>query len=517
MRRFFLITIYCLLSTVYCLLSFPATLLAEGVEFQSQLGFMRLSLADCIEIAFRNNLDVEIARLNPLIGERDISVARARFDPVFKGSGEIRKDEIPLNTFFVTGTAPAEFATHLKTIDATITSLVPTGATISIQYDTIRRLRVPAGKGFAINPAFDTFFEVKLTQPLLKGGGIYYNMSPIYIARNDRKKSIYAFRRTLEDVANATQKAYWDLVNAIENLKVANKSLQRAEELLQRNKLQVEAGLLAPIEIVAAEEEVASKKEAIIVAETQIRNKEDNLKQLMNFLNLEADPALMDVTIIPMDMPQFLPKKISLENSIQVAMEHRPELFENHLTVENAEITVKQKKNELMPKLDLEGGVRYSGLGRRWHDAVESGLTADFQGEYAKLTLEIPIGLREGRANYAKAKYLRRQAELALRKIEQDILVEVRFAVRKVHASSELVKATRKTRELAQERLEAEEKKFNVGRSTNLEVLRAQEELTRAEAIENQAITEHQKSLGELEFAKGTILEYFGVVIEGEL
>jgi outer membrane protein TolC len=509
--------------SLFCLtILTPHTLLAEGVEFQSQMGFLKLSLTDCIATAFRNNLEVEVARLNPRIEEKDISIERARFDPVFKASGEIRKDEDPLNFLFTTGAIipRAQSITYQKTVDTTITSLIPTGATISLQYNALRSHRkinrITTVSTF-INPSFDTFFEVKLTQPLLKGGGWFYNMSPIYIARNEKQKSIYAFRRTLGDVANTVQKAYWNLAKAIEDLKATHKSLQRAEEFLRRNKLQVEAGLLAPIEIVAAEEEVAARQEAIIVAENEVRDKEDELKQLMNFLGLEADPALVEVTVVPADMPQFLPKKINLENSIHVAMEYRPELFENRLTLDNAELTVRQKKNELLPKLDLEGGVRYSGLGRHWHDSVESVLTADFQGEYAKLTLEVPIGLRAERANYARARFAMRQAELELKQIEQEILVQVRAAVRQVHTNTERVEVTRKTRELAQRRLDAEERKFNVGRSTNLEVLRAQEELTNAEVNENKAITDYQISLGELEAAKGTILEYFGVVIEGDL
>jgi outer membrane protein TolC len=496
----------------------PVALLAEEVEFHSQMGFMGLSLADCLEMAFRNNLDVEIARLNPRIEDKDISIARARFDPVFKGTAEIRKDEDPLNSIFITGFAPVAYTQNKKELDATITSLIPTGATISVQYNNLRNRRHPVTRRVVpVNPSWDTFFEAKLTQPLLKGWGIFYNMSPIYIARNDKKKSIYAFRRTLGDVANSVQKVYWDLVKAIGNLKAAHKSLQRAEEFLRRNKLQVEAGILAPIEIVAAEEEVAARQESIIVAENEVRNKEDELKQLMNFLSLEADPVMMDATITPLDMPQFLPGKVSLEDSVRVAMEYRPELYEYRLSLENAEITMKQKKNELLPRLDLEGGVRYSGLGEHWHRAQDSTFSYDFQGEYAKITLEVPIGLRAERANYARAKYSRRQAELELKKVEQDILVQVRTAVRQVHTNVERVKATRKARELAQKRLEAEERKFNVGRSTNLEVLRAQEELTIEEVRENEAITDYQISLGELAAAKGTILEYFGVVLEGGL
>ncbi|HHT9120710.1 MAG TPA: TolC family protein [Candidatus Hypogeohydataceae bacterium YC41] len=541
------------LFSLFCLtILMPITLHAEGVEFQAELGYLRLSLTDCIEMAFRNNLDVEIARFNPRIGDKDISIARARFDPVVNATAEIRKDETPLNSIFITGFAPVEFDNNKKLLDATLSTLTPTGATLSVNYDTLGQLRFPAGfispdtqsitgtviingvpqnnivlqqllgtsrfvPTFPINPSFDSFFEAKVTQPLLKGFGIFYNMAPIYIARNNKKKSIYALKQTLSEVANNTQKAYWDLVNAIGDLKAANKSLQRAEEFYRRNKLQVDAGTLAPIELVAAEEEVAARQQLIIVAENNVKNKEDTLKQFMNLIGPAADPVLMDSAVIPLDTPQFLPKKISLENALQVAMERRPELFENRLNLENTEIAVKQKKNELLPKLDLEGGVRYSGLGKRWNDSTNSTWSYDFQGEYTRLTLSVPLGLRSERANYAKAKFARRQAELTLQKVERDILVQVRAAVRQVNTNIERVLASRKTRELAEKRLDAEVKKFNVGRSIILEVFRAQEALTIAEVAENKSITDFQSSLGELELAKGTMLEYYGVVLEGQL
>ncbi|MDO8136834.1 MAG: TolC family protein, partial [Candidatus Brocadiales bacterium] len=131
-----------------------------------------------------------------------------------------------------------------------------------------------------------------------------------------------------------------------------------------------------------------------------------------------------------------------------------------------------------------------------------------------KLSLEVPIGLRAERANLARARLEKRQAELNISKTEQDILVQVRAAVRKVHTDTERIKATQKTRQLAQERLDAEEKKFAVGRSTNLEVLRAQESLSTAEGNENKAITDYQISQGQLEAVMGTILERYGMIME---
>ncbi|MFQ5956633.1 MAG: TolC family protein, partial [Candidatus Brocadiales bacterium] len=483
--------------------------------FDSSIGFLDLSLKDCMVISLKNNLDVEIARLDPLIEDKDISVEKAAFDPVFEALGEIRKADDPLNTIFITGSAPGELSRDIKTVDTTVSMLTPIGATVSVEYNFERTFRSTRG-GIFFNPAFTTFFEAKLTQPLLKEFGIFYTRSKIYMARNDRRKSLHAFKRTAVEVANDVKDAYWDLVGAIEGLKVAHKSLQRAQELLENNRLQVRAGILAPIDVVAAEAEVASREEAIIIAENEVGDREDTLKRLMNFLRSDGDPWLAEITITPIDRPVFEVKHVDLNESIRIALENRPELFERKLELDNAHIEARRKKNELLPKLDLEGGVRYSGLDNSWNDTTENALTANFQEEFAKLTLEVPIGLRKERAEYSKAKFERRKAQLELGKQEQDILVEVREAVRQVKTDAERVKSTRKSLKHAQDRLDAEEKKFAVGRSTNLEILRAQEDLVEAEVREIRAIMEYQRALGGLEAVKGTILEQYDVVVEGQ-
>lgn len=483
--------------------------------FDSSIGFLDLSLKDCVAVALKNNLDVEIARLDPLIEEKDISVEKAEFDPVLETFFEIRKPDDPLNTRFITGAAPGELSSEDKTLDTTISMLTPIGATASIQYNFEKSFRSTRG-GVFFNPSWTTFFEAKLTQPLLKEFGIFYTRSKIYMARNDKKKSLHAFKRTAIEVANDVQKAYWELVKAIEDLKVAHKSLQRAQELLESNRLQVQAGILAPIDIVAAEEEVAAREEAIITAENEVKDKEDELKSLMNILRSDVDPWLAEIAVTPVDRPTFVVEDVDLNDSIRLALENRPELFEKKLGLDNANIEARRKKNELLPQLDLEGGVRYSGLDNHWHDATENALTANFQEEFAKLTLEVPIGLRKERAEYSKAKYERRKAQLELSKQEQDILVEVREAVREVKTDIERVKSTRKALKHAQHRLDAEEKKYAVGRSTNLEILRAQENLAEAEGREIKAVTDYQIALGGLEAAKGTILQRYDVVVEGQ-
>lgn len=295
---------------------------------------------------------------------------------------------------------------------------------------------------------------------------------------------------------------------------MAKKSLERAEDLLRKNKIEVESGTLAPIEIIEAESGVASRVEAIISAENAIRDKEDELKRILNLADSEI---ISDVEIVPVDKPTFEPKEVPLKETIKIAMEKRPELKELQIEVENAGMEVRRKKNELFPKLDLTGGVRYSGLGGTIDGAHDSTFSGDFQGEFITLTFEVPIGNRAARNDYKKAKLGKEQSALNVKKKELDIVVEVRGSVREVMTNIERVMATRKARELAQKRLEVEEKKYSVGRSTSLEILRAQEDLATAEGNETKALTDYEISRGSLEAAKGTILDAYNIQVEEDI
>ncbi len=196
----------------------------DTVEFNdSSLGFLNLSLADSVVMALKNNLDVEVARLDPLIEDKNISVEKAPFDPIFSATGDVRDVTEPINSAFVTGSAPGRLSTQIKTVDATLSILTPIGATAVIDYNFQRRFRSTRA-GVFFNPAVTSSLEAKITQPLLKKFGIFYTRSKIYMARNDKRRSLYAFEKTAIDITNEVQRAYWNLVNAIEELRVAHMS-----------------------------------------------------------------------------------------------------------------------------------------------------------------------------------------------------------------------------------------------------------------------------------------------------
>ncbi|KXK25544.1 MAG: hypothetical protein UZ01_03348 [Candidatus Brocadia sinica] len=525
-KRFFLTLPVALFSFLHCLdislgsentskAPLPSTTLPASIEIDSNLKFVSLSLKDSIVYALRNNFDIELSKLNSKLSDHDITIEKARFDPTVKLEGKIENDEVPINSRLLGGletTTISPFVGEGNTANAVIQSLIPTGATVSVEYNIFREF-VDPNPFRLLNPSYTNYIEAKITQPLLKGGGWFYNRSPIYIARNNKKISLAQFKSTALEVSNSVQEAYWNYVRAMENLKVAKKSLERAEDLLRKNKIQVETGTLAPVEIIDAESGVASRVEAVISAENAIKDQEDELKRIMNLADNEV---ISDATIIPTDKPAFVPIKVEVKDTIKVAMERRPELTGLQLETENAGMQTRRRKNELYPGLDLTGGVRYTGLGDEVSGANDSTFSEAFQGEFFTLTLEVPIGNRSARSAYNKSKLNERQAKINVRKMELDIVVEVRESVRGVMTNVERVNATRKARELAEKRLENEEKKYSVGRSTSLEILRAQENLALAEFEEARAIIDYEISLGNLEKAKGTILDTYDIKLEEE-
>ena len=218
-----------------------------SIEMGSNLKFLSLSLKDGIVYALRNNFDIEISKLNSNVKDYEITVQKAKYDPTMKLEGKIENDDIPINSKLVGGLQTSSISPFIeqgKTADAVIQSMIPTGATVSLEYNIFRDYVNP-NPFRLLNPAYENYVEAKITQPLLKGAGWFYNRSLIYIARNNKKISLAQFKSKALEISNAVQEAYWNLVKAIEDLKVANKSKERAEDLLRKNRIQVETGTLA--------------------------------------------------------------------------------------------------------------------------------------------------------------------------------------------------------------------------------------------------------------------------------
>jgi outer membrane protein TolC len=470
-----------------------------------------LSLAESIQIALQNNLDILVERFVPQIRATDVGVEKSVFDPNFflrsRLARERRGSDAPANF-------PNEGVSDNKIADAQggIEQRLPTGGRYTLRFQEERLDSNEIGAGRTINPTHEQSLRLTFTQSLLRNLGVDVNKTRIRLAQNNQRISESAFHQQVIDIVTRVQEIYWDLVFRIEDLEVRQQQLGLARDLLQKTRIQVEVGTLASLDVLQAEAEVASVEEEVIVAQNAIARANDRLKEI---LNLPQTLAEWDINIVPIDQPTFVPQEMRLEEAITTAFQQRPDYAQAKLNIENRNLTLRFSKNQLYPILDLNGSL---GLNNRLEEELTDALDSTFSGKFFSwevgLTLQVPLGNRGARHQLTRAKLEVEQALTALKRLEQQIIVSVREAVRDVNTNSQRINVTRVARELAEKKLAAEGKKLDVGLSTVRNVLELQRDLAVARRNEIQATTAHAISLANLERVQAITLEKHRIEID---
>jgi len=476
----------------------------------ADVGELRLSLREAVVVALKNNLDIAIAGYNPKINAEGIVIEKAVFDPVFSLTADANRTVTPVATALAGATTDSKIQN--RDLNASLTQRIPIGGSYTLsltnnRFDTNSQFANPPN---GINPSYRTFLTLSVTQDLLKNFGPDVNTAPIKIARNNQAISVTQLRLQANKVITSVHNAYWNLVFAIENLEVQRRSLRLAKDLEALNRARVRAGVAAPVEVTQAEAQAAAQVQNVILAEKAVRDAEDQLKLIINIPDGERIWAR---SIIPFDAPPFEVAPVSMEASIQEALEKRPEYAEAKLTLQNNDINLRVARNQLLPSLQLQGSLGLNGLneldkgfGNSYSGAT--GLTSgDFTSWSAALVLSYPLGNRSARSALIQAKLTDDQSRTSLLNLKRQIVSQVREAVRRIEANVALVESTRAARALAEEQLRVEQKRLEAGVTTTFNVLQFQRDLAAAQAFEVQAITTYNQNLANLELVKGTVLE----------
>jgi len=307
---------------------------------------LSLSLDDCILKALENNLRLAVEVINPGLAEMSVTRAKEIFMPRFDLNYGARSTESPSYWFLeASGTSITKYS------DYSVVALkrFQTGGNLSLSLsgyksDTNQMFQL-------INPRYGSTLQLDFSQPLLKDFGYKVNRREILIAQNNLDVSQRQFESVLMETIYSVQETYWNLVYAIENYSVKEQSLSLAQDLLAKNKKEVEVGKLAEIEILNAEAVVASREADVLQAEVLIRKSEDNLKNILNILEAED---LESKKIIPLDRPSFEKQSISLSGAIQTALSNRPDLLMSRRTIKTRELNLSVAKNQMLPGLDLQ-------------------------------------------------------------------------------------------------------------------------------------------------------------------
>ncbi len=397
------------------------------------------------------------------------------------------------------------------------------------------------------SPLINSSLRVQLTQHLLQGMGFASNTRFIRIAKNNRELTDVAFRLQTIDSVDQIENIYWDLVFAYENVRVQNESLAFAQKTLSDTRKQVEIGSLAPIEVVRAQSTVALDQQLVTTARTNLQ-----LEQLLmkNALTRSLkDPVLANAEVIPtstMDVPAQ-EEVIPTEDLINNALRHRPELVESRIDLNSRDISNKAVRSSLLPTLDVFAYYAGSGLGgaqssanlcanqtpeqlrlgfcagptaipvvtptsigSTWDQLVNS--TAPDKG--VGLALNIPLRNRAAQATQIRSELEYRQAEMRLQQIENQVGIEIRNAQYAVQQNRASVDSARAAVQLGHQSLDAEQKKFQFGTSTNTLVLQFQSQLATAESTLVNAMVAYEKSRVELDRATGQLLDHASISID---
>ncbi len=449
------------------------------------------------------------------------------FDPVISGSVGYNHSLIPVNNPFLSGVGTTSSFFTLTNQDNTYnvgySQGFHTGTALSVTFDNTRSSTNSPEEFY--NPAVQPVLTVQAQQQLLNGFGRLANTRYIVEARNTRKVAELQLQAQIIATVTATKNAYWELVYARENVKVQATAVATSQHLYGDNKKQVEIGTLAPIEIVRAESELATDQQNQIVAQTTQLQDET---VLLNYIT--KDPmalGLKSIEIVP-TTPISEVQAINLapiEEAVHEALLHRPEIQEYDLNLKNSDIEVRVTKNALLPTVTLYG--EYSGTGLAGNtlalgnvatfapsypivDANGNPIPGQFLGQPATYTsssltesgiptalkqtfdnkfptyaaginFSLPLRNRSAQADNARALLDERQLQVQYRQVQNQIFLGVRNAQIALQQDFAQVAAADRAQTLAQQTLEAEQKKYQLGASTTFLVIQDQRDLTNAQ------------------------------------
>ncbi len=482
---------------------------------------IKLSLRDAIYMALKGNLELKVEKLNYQISEEALNIEEGIYIPKITFSLDKTSNRRPASSVL----EGAEISsTDTYSITSSLKEKLITGGEFNLSLNYSRT--ETNSRFYGLNPSYASQLRFTLNQPLLKNFGKKATERGIIIQANAKETSYNnLYNKTLE-IIYRVEEAYWNLVQARMNLEVKKESLNLAKELYNFNKKQVEVGKLAPIELLVSKSEVATRESEVIQAENEIKVYEDALKELLSIKKYSID---WEYRIIPEDKPEL---KIDypippLDEALKIAKENNPTLKSSLVNLSTKKALMSIAKNQTLPSLNLqlegwttglsgdrvlyEGGDVFFGqiigvIKGEPEEAVKDALRAIYKNWRIYLTLEIPLSRKVEVSNYKKAKYEYEQALLQVELTKQQIVKEIKNALRSIENARKMLSATKIAMELAKEKLRGEEKKLKMGLTTNYQVLQFQRDFTDRKLQYVKAIINLNISYLKLKKALGTIL-----------
>jgi outer membrane protein len=556
--------------------SVPSVSLANSPRIESLIraGNLYLSAQDAVALAVENNLDIEVQRYGPLLAQEVLRRARAggalrsvglgvspgptsvslqgvtitnigavgtAGEGVSSGGGIVTQLGPPILSFDPTLSLFANFAhatsPQSNTILTGTTALIQTSRTFQAQYQqnwdfglsaqlTFYNQHIHVNSQFYnLDPYTAGYLDLQVTQNLLYGFGSAVNGRNIRVQKNNIKVTNLQFRQQAAMTVSSVLNLYWDLVEFWQDLRARERELAAAQQLLDNNRKQVEAGTLANIEVTRAEAQVYVSQQDLLVSQTNLLQQETVLKNAIS-RNGIASTGLRDVHIIPLDTLTIPAKDETppVDQLVEQALDNRAEIGQSRLNIDSNKLNLVGIKNALKPTLQAFAEVTNNGLSGVLTPAGEQTPGVPYlAGGYGNLlaeifrrnfpnysvgvSLNIPLRNRAAQSDYVTSELELRQNELGLQQNINQVRVDVQNALIGLQQARARYEAATKARALQEQTLDADQKRLAVGASTAYQIVLDQQNVANAASAEVQALANYSHARIGLDSALGRTLQ----------
>jgi HAE1 family hydrophobic/amphiphilic exporter-1 len=463
-----------------------------------------LTLQQAVEMALSNNPDLAVARVEPQVGIAIVGQAKGAFAPYLSGTAGHTSTLSPPSSFLV-GNAGTETTNWFSSVG--VRQRVPFGGgTWNVAWDQTRQ----RSNSFITNfsPEDTSGLQFSFSQPLLRDLTIDAARQQLIISKRDQQISDVNFKEAVVQTMARVKQAYWDLVAANANVTVQQQSVDLSLELVRMNKARVDVGQSPPLDLVSAQAEAEQRREQLILARQTAREAEDGLRAL---IMQPGASEFWTAHLQPTDTPPLGGPGSDVDAAVKAALGGRSDLVRARVDVANAATSVKYYNNQKLPDIRAELSYRGAGLGGTqfirqgtfpgtivgtqnvsYSTLLDQIFSRDYPAWTAGVTISVPLGRSYEDASLARAKVQQQQAKSRLDSLEIRAVRDIRQAAWQVDTTAQRVDTTRVGRELAEQRLDAEQKRYEVGMSTSFLVVQAQRDLTQARVNELTAMLDHQ-------------------------
>ena len=471
----------------------------------SQDRTLRIGLVDCILYCMKSNSEILIKRIEPKLKEGDVKIAQSDFEPTLNADFTVQ-DTTEISTSTLQGAN--KFNSQDVNINAGVSGKLVTGTGYNVE---LLNQRYKSDSTYQIyNPYYSTEPKITITQPLFKGFGILVNKADIMIAKNDQLVSEKNFKDTVMITISKAKTAYYNYIFYLEQYSIDGLSLQRANNLLEINKARYQKGLISSVDLLETEAAAATREKALLSSEAALKKAEDDLKLITNLVD---DPEVWNAKIELIDKPELKQEEVDLLKSLQDAFINRPDYQAAIVDLQNRDIKIKVAKNALLPTVDLTGSFGLNGLGKDYQSAIEKS-NSNYPDWGVGVKFSLPWGTGD-RAKYDQKKLEKTQALLLFKRLEQNIILDVRDKVRLAKTQYRQVEVAKLSKDKETQNYEAQKERYAAGQVSTHDILDYQDKLAQSELDYFKALVDYNIALINLDKSQGLTLVKNNIKIEG--